>query len=400
MSTSDAPGRPLPRRLDTFGPGTADLAGVRLTIGSLLRWSPLIVVASLLGWAVGSSTPDVGRTHSATVTLALTDEVVWPFYDAVVAHQPELLTDGGALAAAEARTGLTADDVTFDLDTGQTNAVIRLVVEADTEAHAVELADALAETMIASNLDEQRRDIELTIDQLSEQLDDRRTRLDELTARRDVERYSGDAPAAELTQSAAQVVSDEISGLEGQLSDASAELGNTQPRIEVVAAATPGRNRSNDVKSDVVVAALFGLIAVALIPTLDRRLARVRSAGQLKRIWPAVPVLDERHGSELLGRTTLDAVEHISDEGRRTVTVLALDEAAADALATMLETSEAADATAVVTPSADASFELLAADAIVLVVDRGATSVRRLEQIADDLVALDVSPRAIVLARR
>jgi hypothetical protein len=66
----------------------------------------------------------------------------------------------------------------------------------------------------------------------------------------------------------------------------------------------------------------------------------------------------------------------------------------------MLETSEAADATAVVTPSADASFELLAADAIVLVVDRGATSVRRLEQIADDLVALDVSPRAIVLARR
>ena len=219
MSAPDTTGRPATRRLDASGPGTADLAGVRLTLGTLLRWSPVVAAAALVGWTLGSSLPDLGRPNSATVTLGLTDQVVWPFYDAVVARQPALL-DEGVLADAQATTGVVADDVEFDLDTGQTNAVIRLVVEASSADDAVALADATADALVAANLAEQSTTVQQRIDDLTTRLDGRRDRLDELNLERDEALFSGRQDDADQARSAAIVVTNGIAGLEDQLADA------------------------------------------------------------------------------------------------------------------------------------------------------------------------------------
>ncbi len=399
MSTPDT-AVPVSRRLDASGPGTADLAGVRLTLGTLLRWSPVVAALAWVGWSIGSSLPDLGRTDSATVTIGLTDQVGWPFYDAVIARQPALL-DGGVRAAAQAATGITAGDVSFDLDTGQTNAVMRLVVETDTGAgvDAVTLADAIANGLVAKNLDEQRAAVQERVDGLEARLVDRRARLEELNRELDVELFSGNQDDADQTREAALVVASGIAGLEVQLADSQAELVSVQPRVDVVAPAVEGRDRSDDVRANAVTAALLALFAIAVVPTLDRRLARLRSAAHVRRIWPGVPLLDERRGSDLLGQSADEAVRHIGDDGRAAVTVLALDDASAEQLAESADAGLLGDCV-VVAPSPDASAALLDADAIVIVVRRGSLTVRRVERIADDLVALAVAPRAVVLTRR
>ncbi len=399
MSAPDTTGRPVTRRLDASGPGTADLAGVRLTLGTLLRWSPVVAVAALVGWALGSSVPDLGRPTSATVTLGLTDQVVWPFYDAVVARQPALL-DEGVLADAQTTTGVVADDVEFDLDTGQTNAVIRLVVDASSTDDAVVLADAIADALVAANLAEQRTTVQQRIDDLTTRLDGRRDRLDELNRERDEALFSGRQDDADQARSAAIVVTNGIAGLEGQLADAQVELESLLPRLEIVAPAVAGRDRSDDVRTNAVTAALLALVAVALVPNLDRRISRLRSTAQVRRIWPGVPVLDERRGSDLLGPTAAEAARRIGDDGRLAVTIVALDPRAGAALAG----DDLADRYAVVALETeswtDAWTALLDADAVVVVARRGTVRVRRVERLADELVALGVAPRAVVITGR
>jgi hypothetical protein len=404
MSTPDSNGpaarRPATRRLDTSGPGTADLAGVRLTLGSLLRWSPVIAIAGLLGWTLGSSLPDVGRANSATITLGLTDQVVWPFYDAVVARQPTLLEQGGVLAEAEATTGIVADGVEFDLDTGQTDAVIGLVVDATESDDAVVLADAIGAGLVAANLAEQRSTVQQEIDDLTTRLEQRRTRLDELNLQRDEQLFSGDQDAADQTGSAAIVIANGIAGLESQLADAEAALESLRPRVEIIAPAAAGRDRTDDVRANAVTAALLALLTLAVVPTLDRRVSRLRTAAQARRIWPGVPVLDERRGSELLGGSAGEAARRISDDGRLATTVLALDDRSAAALAT----DGGADRYELVGPaiagSAEAWASLLGSEAVVVAVRRGSLTVRRVERIADELVALGVTPRVVVITRR
>ncbi|MCX6521385.1 MAG: hypothetical protein NTZ21_12040 [Actinobacteria bacterium] len=400
MSAPDATGRPPSRRLDASGPGTADLAGVRLTLGTLLRWSPVVAVAALVGWALGTSLPDIGRPNSATVTLGLTDQVVWPFYDAVVARQPALLDEGSVLADAQATTGVVADDVEFDLDTGQTNAVIRLVVDASSTDEAVTLADAIGTALVDANLAEQRATVQERIDALTTRLDRRRERLDELAVQRDEALFSGRADDADQAREAAIVVANGIAGLEDQLTDAEVELESMQPRLAVVAPAVAGRDRSDDVRANAVTAALLALVAVALVPTLDRQISRVRSAAQLRRIWPGVPVLDERRGSDLLGATAADAARRMGDDGRLAVTVLALDQRSA----AVLEADDLADRYHVIAPGtdgwADAWTAVLDADVVVIAARRGSVRVRRAERVADELLALGVVPRAVVITRR
>lgn len=400
MSAPDATGRPPSRRLDASGPGTADLAGVRLTLGTLLRWSPVVAVAALVGWALGSSLPDLGRPNSATVTLGLTDQVVWPFYDAVVARQPALLDEGGVLAEAQASTGIVADDVEFDLDTGQTDAVMRLVVDAATDDEAVALADAIGTALVDANLAEQRATVQERIDALTTRLDRRRERLDELAVDRDEALFSGRQDDADQARSAAIVVANGIAGLEDQLTDAEVELESMQPRLAVIAPAVAGRDRSDDVRANAVTAALLALVAVAVVPTLDRRISRVRSAAQVRRIWPGVPVLDERRGSDLLGTTAAEAARRMGDDGRLAVTVLALDRRTAATLAA----DDLADRYQVVAPSTDDWAEawtaVLDAEVVVVAARRGSVRVRRAERLADELVALGVAPRAVVLTSR
>ncbi len=401
MSALDATGRPVSRRLDATGPGTADLAGVRLTIGTLLRWSPAIVAIAGLGWSLGASLPDLGRSDTATVTIGLTDQVVWPFYDAVIARQPALLDEGGVRSAAESATGITASAVEFDLDTGQTNAVMRLVIETDTRdpADATVLADAIAGGLVEKNVAEQRATVEQRIGELEARVADGRTRLDELNRQRDVQLFSGQSDDADQTRAAALVVANDIAGLEEQLAASRIEVDSMRPRIGVIESAVAGNDRSDDVRANAVTATLFGLMAIALAPTLDRRVGRLRSTAQVRRIWPGVPVLDERRGSELLGQSAGDAVRTIGDEGRVATTVLALDAAASERLTTQADDGSLGDCMVVV-PSPEASPALLDAEAIVIVVRRGDLTVRRVERIADDLVALAVAPRAVVLLRR
>ena len=147
-------------------------------------------------------------------------------------------------------------------------------------------------------------------------------------------------------------------------------------------------------------AALLALVAVALVPTLDRMISRVRSAAQVRRIWPGVPVLDERRGSELLGPTAAEAARRIGDDGRLAVTLVALDQRSAAALAA----DDLADRYDVVAPGtdswADAWTALLDADAVVVVARRGTVRVRRAERLADELVALGIAPRAVVITSR
>ena len=400
MSAPDATGRPPSRRLDASGPGTADLAGVRLTLGTLLRWSPVVAIAALVGWALGTSLPDIGRPNSATVTLGLTDQVVWPFYDAVVARQPALLDEGGVLAGAQATTGVVADDVEFDLDTGQTNAVIRLVVDASTTDEAVVLADAIGMALVDANLAEQRATVNERIDALTTRVDRRRERLDELAVQRDEALFSGRADDADQAREAAIVVANGIAGLEDQLTDAEVELESMQPRLAVVAPAVAGRDRSDDVRANAVTAALLALAAVALVPTLDRQISRVRSAAQVRRIWPGVPVLDERRGSDLLGATAADAARRMGDDGRLAVALLALDPRSA----AVLEAYDLADPYQEIAPAtdawADAWAAVLDADVVVIAARRGSVRVRRAERLADELLALGVVPRAVVITRR
>lgn len=384
------PVRPASRRLDTAGPGTADVVGLRLTLGALLRWSPIVLLAALLGWLVGGALPELGRSTSANVSLGLTDHVRWPFYDAVMARQPALLDTDEVRAATEADVGATADSVTLDLGTGQTGAVMRIVVEAEREEHALALAQGMGERLVAANLAEQRVVVEERIARLEADVDERRTELATLDARRDEERLALDSDAAEITQAQLLVVAAHLTEAEAQLESAQEELADLGPRVAIVAPAVAGREPGDATRSSAVTAALLALLAVGVVPSLDRRFGRVRTVAQLRRIWPAVPAVDERRGSALLGEDLPTVVDGLAAM-HGSVVVVAGDEQTADRLLGR------PNSTVVVLGHVGLAASLADADAVVIAVRRRSVALRRLDETADGLAGLGVRPTAVVL---
>ena len=300
------------RRLDPSGPGTADLAGVRLTVSSLVRWSPLVLAAALLGWLLGSAIPSLGHHDRATATLALNSEVVWPYYDATITRQAALFDEAGVRAAAEAMVGATADDVDITVDETQTNAAFWLTVEAEDPDDAVALAAAMADGLVAANLAEQRDELQPWIDDLTGRLAERQQVLTDLQQQLDVQKFGNDTAGAALTEDQIAAASRTIADLTEELASAEADLAGTPPRVDVVAPAAPGDDRSDDVRAGLVTAAVLALAAIALAPTLDRRVARVRSVAQLRRIWPDIPVVAEGPGTDLLGDDLASMVELVA----------------------------------------------------------------------------------------
>ncbi|MFN8022483.1 MAG: hypothetical protein U0Q03_13235 [Acidimicrobiales bacterium] len=311
MTTVDLP-RAASRRLDPAGPGAADVTGVRLTFGSLARWSPLVLVAVVFGWSLGSAVPSIGHHDRATVSLALTDEVTWPYYDAVVARQPALFDEAGVRAAAEASVGASADHVDVIGDDSQTNALFWLTVEAADPDDAVALAAAMGDGLVAANVAEQRAGVQGWIDDLTRQIAEREQAITELQRQLDVAKYTNDTAATTRAEDDLSAASDTLAGLKDQLITAQADLADVQPQVEVVAPAELGDDRSDDVRAGLITAAVLGLLAIAVVPTLDRRVARARSVPQLRRIWPDVPVVAEGPGTDLIGDDLASMVELVA----------------------------------------------------------------------------------------
>lgn len=378
------------RPLDVAAAAPVEVLGLRHTLAGLLRWSPFVAVAVLTGWIIGAAVPDLGRSERAHVTVGLTDVVQWPFYDAVMARQGALVEQDTFRAAAEATVGVVADRVAVELDAGQTDAVMRILVEAPSQPDAIALAAALADGLITADLEEQRTELQARIAAVGAQVVEEQSEIDALDTRRDQERLARDSDAAEMTQAQIVVKSGELARLEGDLERAEQELAEVAPRVEVVAPATAGSSRPDRVRASVVMAALLGLLAVAAVPSIDRRRGRVRSAGQVRQIWPAVPIVDERRPNELLGADLASVVGELAAT-RGDVIVLAADERVADRVPR---------GTAVIVWGSGGVAALLAdAPAVVVAVPRGSTRRRRLQQVADELVALGVRPSVVVLTR-
>ena len=109
---------------------------------------------------------------------------------------------------------------------------------------------------------------------------------------------------------------------------------------------------------------------------------------------------DGGYHRHLLGSTAADAARRMGDYGRLAVSVLALDQRTA----AVLEADDLADRYQVIAPATDAWYDawkaVLEADLVVVAARRGSVRVRRAERLADELIALGVEPRAVVITSR
>ena len=86
-----------------------DARGARLAIRTYLRWAWVPLVAIAVGYVVGGalSREEPGAvSSSATFVVGLTEEVRWPFFDAVLARQEGLIEDRALADAASTATGV------------------------------------------------------------------------------------------------------------------------------------------------------------------------------------------------------------------------------------------------------------------------------------------------------
>jgi hypothetical protein len=287
-------------------PAVSDLDKPMVTARTVLGYAvPIIVLGLAVGWLTWSrAQPDLGAPAVAQARVGLTDQVVWPFYDAtrdrlssaVDRSLPELAaatSDPDALKSVTAEAPInqsfldivaTAADETVAIEAVE--AAIQLLIEEDrvhqtasfqqallfTEESLAELADGLSE------LD--ARIIELAQNQAT--LESRRATL----SATDRPPIDGQLAQLQLERSRAEIERDrqlrQQAATRSELERIEGQLATIRPSVELLRPPAIGAGDSSTALLQtglaVLVALAFGTV-VALV--WDRQLGRLRHVRQL-----------------------------------------------------------------------------------------------------------------------
>lgn len=276
----------------------ADLQPMGLVLGALSRWVLPIVAMGLLGAFAALVLLKPGGTDSAEATgrLGLTDEVVWPFYDAARDRVDITATAPEFLVAVEETCACDIDAIRVDIPTNQ--AYVDLVVEDTDEAEAIAGLDAAIVLATEQSVTTQQLRLQADVDVLVLDIADAETAVEDLTVQIDellteqVQNRTalitapGDATllrrSSELDLLRSRFVTERDSllrdqlNLESDLAEAQRRLNGVQAEVELLrrssSTSTPGSGLAIAIAVGVVAAG--GMALLSLIA--DREFGKIR----------------------------------------------------------------------------------------------------------------------------
>ncbi len=424
------PCQPLPYHRDArdedVDRNTIDARSARIAIAMYLRWGFLPVAALMAGFIVGGALTQeaaVETESTATMVIGLTEEVRWPFFDAVLARQEGLITENDLAATASENTGVEHLSVEISSTNVQNSTLIVSASVVGNAEDAAIFADELGRLLVETNLNDRRANLLLSAEGLEEEIAQIQIEAEEFDAElttlndqwiaiqdqliladaEDVPTLQGQATDVDNDRRILQRRIDGLIGLETslttQLAQARISTNQTGNPIEVSADAVAGATDTTDLRP--IMAVLMFLVSLIAIPFLERRFGRVRSIDHLATIWPGARVVDARN--RRLDNATINPIDVARLAARAegesdTVAVAAL---ASTSVASMVATAlEADDAiTSLVDLSSARDMErVVSADKLAIVVPSGKVPLRRAERVADNLNTLSADPMVVLLA--
>ncbi len=419
----------LPRRQgQDVDRNTIDARSARIAIAMYLRWWFVPLAALLAGFIIGGALTQETAAEtesSATMVIGLTEEVRWPFFDAVLARQEGLITENDLPATASTNTGIEHLAVEISSTNVQNSTLVVTATVAGSGEDAATFADELGRLLVEKNLDDRRANLLLSAEGLEgeiAQIQIEAAELDaELTALNDqwvsiqdqiivadpedVPTLQGQATEVDNDRRIMQRRIDGLIGLETslttQLTQARINANQTGNPIEVSAEAVAGATDTTDLRP--IMAVLFFLLSLIAIPFLERRFGRVRSVDHLATIWPGARVVDARN--RRLDKATINPIDVARLAARAegesdTVAVAALaNTSVAGMVVSALEADDAI--TSLVDLSSARDMErVVSADKLAIVVPAGKVGLRRAERVADNLNTLSADPMVVLLASK
>ncbi len=322
-----------------------EIRGIRWLISSALRALPLAVIFGALIGAAAFSVRAVADGEATTTTrLALTDEVIWPFFDPVTEAVAELARSE-ALATELDRQ---YPDANFTITTeppAVLRAIIELIVTADDPARS-EAISASATTWIIDQHEAPR------IQQVQEALANAQSDHDAIAAtlaedeataeqlRVTLENTTGQA-AQDALQLDLQIKNDAIRSnsttllqLENTIRETERELATLRPQVVVASVRTVDTSSTSSLSLPIATGVgMAFLVGLALVVN-DRERGRIASTDQLESVLevptvayakgtPGLRLARVLRSAETPGATTLIGVE--SDEKLSPASALAAD---------------------------------------------------------------------------
>lgn len=413
---------------------TIDARGARLAIRTYLKWAWVPVIALVGGFFVGSTISSNEQVvGEAELVVGLTEEVRWPFFDAVLARQQGLIDDNGLLESVSEETGIEGTSVEV-ITTNAQNSTLTVAISVNgSSAEAQTFADALGEQLVQVNIDAQsaayvEEAALLQADLEAQQIlqAEYEAEIEGLTAQwvllQDQIVIAEPEDLAELRAQSTEVdrarrVADRrLDGviafqttLDSQLAQAQRDVGRTASPVEVSASATAVEASSTDLGP--VLAVMNFLLALLAVPFMERMFGRMNSVDQAGVVFPTSKLIDARRSASV-------AVDPVDVVG------LSVKSAAADAAAARPTSRPATVAVAELKPSAKtlpmlesiASFgaeasvvnvgateglaQAIDSDQLVVIVPVRSISMDDVRTLAEELEQLGTTPDLVVLTKK
>ncbi len=408
---------------------TIDARSARMALWAYVRWAWVPVAALVLGFAVGTLVPagsaEESRSTQASFVVGLTNEVRWPFFDAVLARQEGLIETQDLSALASERSGVVANSVEVTSTNVQNSTLVIAVDVQGSQGDAQAFASALGELLVDANLATQRQgylddaaDLRIEIAEQEAVVAGYDTELADLNAQwvsvQEAIVVAEDAAAPALLGQATDIDNerravqrrrDAAIGFETTLITqlAQVEIDGERVGAPIEISNLPSVDGTSERDLRPVFAILFFLLSLLVVPFLERRFGKARSLDQLGVAWPDAPIVDARASSTDGGVDPLEVVELMLtaglDDGERAAVVSLAD---GPAIARLREIVDAKQAhCAFVDMSSIRHLEsLLEADRVGIVVPTGQVALHTVRDLAVDLTALGVAPSVVALAAK
>lgn len=354
-----------PNRSDSAAQG---LSSVRDIARTLVRYGWMVLVPMVAAGFVMSRRAVSTDDATARMRLGLTQEIVWPFYDAARDRIQSMIHDPATLEAVRARLGASADIVSVSAEVPQQQAFVDVIVRSRTAAGATAGVEALSSYVIEQNEARHQADLITRKDAAQRQMDEIQAEIDQAnTELETIDTRLGELQPETAIPIPQSVVMDEwrktldrrdelsqrrgidisrTAVVQQELDLVSRKLGVSAPEVEVVQTPIVASQESkrSDLGLSLLAAGLAGLFGACVALVYDTRWARLRSARHIRNgagrdliaIEPdrslAEPARSAVYVSQLVGQSAPGEVLGVATiAGARTGQVVAAIAALSDA---------------------------------------------------------------------
>lgn len=301
--------------------------GLAWLLISAVRAAPLALIAGVLVAAVAVAAGRVGGEGATTTTrLALTDEVVWPFFDPVTERISELARDDELIETLDAQY----PDADFTMEANPPEvlrAIVELVVSADDKVTAEAISEMAASWITDRHESPRVEAQQQVVDSLRAERDVIASQLArdeaEATLLRQALENAGDGVALVeevrlnllVVNDAIRAGNDALFDLDNDIRDAERALAALRP--EVIVASVQTAESEADEGLGFPLAAGMGAAALVGLATIvyDRERGRIWSADQLADITEVTTVSFGAAPSLIVAR----ALRAVESDGRETI---------------------------------------------------------------------------------